>query len=292
MESNRKTLQELTFKDNFMFAAVMLDPENAKGVLERALDMKVDHVEVSHEKTIVYNPEYKGIRLDVYIKDENNTRFNVEMQVANKKIKKRARYYHSQIDIEILETGTDYENIPSSYVIFICDFDPIGLGKYKYTRLQTLLEDNQYEYDDGTHTVFLSTTGNNDDDVSEELIHFLKFVGNNRSDSQLSDFSDPFVQKLQQSINKIKLDREMGRRYMLLEEIKKEEYKAGLNTGLLQGRRDNLLILLSTIAPVPQDLEDRLISVESIETLDMLTRKMLTICSLAEFEQELDSLNL
>ena len=46
----RKTLQELTFKDNFMFAAVMLDEENAKGVIERALEIKVDHVEVSYEK--------------------------------------------------------------------------------------------------------------------------------------------------------------------------------------------------------------------------------------------------
>ena len=38
-KKNRKTLQELTFKDNFMFAAVMMDEENAKGFLERALDM-------------------------------------------------------------------------------------------------------------------------------------------------------------------------------------------------------------------------------------------------------------
>ena len=47
MIKRRKTIQELTFKDNFMFAAVMLDEENAKGVVERALDIKVDHVEIS-----------------------------------------------------------------------------------------------------------------------------------------------------------------------------------------------------------------------------------------------------
>ncbi|MGN0249571.1 MAG: hypothetical protein ACI4C0_09760 [Lachnospiraceae bacterium] len=70
MNKRRKTLQELTFKDNFMFVAVMLDEENAKGVIERALDIQVDHVEISYEKSIVYNPEYKGIRLDVYLKDE------------------------------------------------------------------------------------------------------------------------------------------------------------------------------------------------------------------------------
>ncbi len=83
------------------------------------------------KRGIVYIPEYKGIRLDVYIKDDKNRHFNVEMQVANTEIFKRSRYYHSQIDMELLSTGIDYEQLPESYVIFICDFDPIGLGKYK-----------------------------------------------------------------------------------------------------------------------------------------------------------------
>ena len=159
MAKRRKTLQELTFKDNFMFAAVMLDEENAKGVVERALGIRVDHVEVSYEKSIVYNQEYKGIRLDVYLKDDKNRHFNVEMQVANTEIYKRSRYYHSQIDMELLSTGIDYEQLPESYVIFICDFDPIGLGKYKYTRRQVIEEDLTYNYDDGSYTVFLSTVG-------------------------------------------------------------------------------------------------------------------------------------
>ena len=43
--------------------------------------MKIDHVEISTEKNIVYHPEYKGVRLDVYAKDEKNTRYNIEMKV-------------------------------------------------------------------------------------------------------------------------------------------------------------------------------------------------------------------
>ena len=46
--------------------------------------------------------------------------------------------------------GIDYEQLPESYVIFICDFDPIGLGKYKYTRRQVIEEDLEYNYDDGS----------------------------------------------------------------------------------------------------------------------------------------------
>ena len=77
--SQHKSLQELTFKDNFMFGAVLLDPENCKGVIERSIGTEIERVEVSKEKSIVYNPEYKGIRLDAYAKDENKTRYNVEI---------------------------------------------------------------------------------------------------------------------------------------------------------------------------------------------------------------------
>lgn len=130
----RKRLEELTIKHNFMFGAVMSDPENCKGFLERVLQMKIDHVEVSLEKSIVYHPEYKGVRLDVYAKDEQNTRYNVEMQVLRRvSLGKRSRYYQSQMDMEILLAGSEYEDLPDSYVIFVCDFDPFGKKKYVYT---------------------------------------------------------------------------------------------------------------------------------------------------------------
>ena len=77
MGRNQKTLQDLTIKDNFMFAAVMMDPENCRRVLERILEIAIDHVDVSYEKSIVYHPEYKGVRLDVYARDEKNTHFSV-----------------------------------------------------------------------------------------------------------------------------------------------------------------------------------------------------------------------
>ena len=99
-------LKNLTIKNNFMFAAVMSNEENCKGFLERALFIKVEHVEISTEKNIVYHPEYKGIRLDVYAKDENNTRYNIEMQVLKlPALGRRSRYYQSQMDMELLSEG-------------------------------------------------------------------------------------------------------------------------------------------------------------------------------------------
>lgn len=79
---NRKKLQELTIKDNFLFAAVMMQEDICRSFLEMALGFAIERVEISYEKSIVYHPEYKGIRLDVFAKDENHIHYNVEMQVT------------------------------------------------------------------------------------------------------------------------------------------------------------------------------------------------------------------
>ena len=78
--SDRKTLKELTIKNNFMFGAVMMEEDNCKELLELILQFPIERVEVSKEKSIVYHPEYKGVRLDVYARDDKNTHHNVEMQ--------------------------------------------------------------------------------------------------------------------------------------------------------------------------------------------------------------------
>ena len=42
----KKTLKELTIKNNFMFGAVMCDEDNCKGLLERVLQVPIQRVEV------------------------------------------------------------------------------------------------------------------------------------------------------------------------------------------------------------------------------------------------------
>lgn len=50
----KQRLKELTIKDNFMFGAVMMDEDNCKGLLERVLELPIERVEISREKSIVY----------------------------------------------------------------------------------------------------------------------------------------------------------------------------------------------------------------------------------------------
>ena len=40
-----KPIEQLVFSDDFMFGAVMHDPAICQGVLERLLQIKIDHIE-------------------------------------------------------------------------------------------------------------------------------------------------------------------------------------------------------------------------------------------------------
>ena len=211
----KKNLQELTIKDNFMFGAVMIEEANCRGFLEMVLGIPIQSLSIDLEKSMVYHPEYKGIRLDVIARDEANTHYNVEMQVLQKAaLGRRSRYYHSQIDMELLTSGLDYSKLPNSFVIFVCDFDPFGFNKYCYTFLSRCEEENTLKLDDGNVTIFLSTHGKNPQDVSEGMVRFLKFVKASLKAS-IADYKDDFVKQLQDTIVRIKASREMGERYML-----------------------------------------------------------------------------
>ena len=287
MDRSKRSLQELTFKDNFLFAATLLDPENCRLVLERILEIPIERVEVSKEKSIVYHPEYRGVRLDVFARDEMHTHYDVEMQIAAQHIPKRARYYHSQMDMELISTGTGYEELPDSYVIFICDFDPLGLSKYRYTLRSTLLEDREYPYHDGIHTVMLNTKGKNEDEVPKELIKFLRFVEANLAEST-NDFEDPLVSRLQQSILEIKRNRVMGERYMLFEELLKDEYSAGMQDGTLRGIIKSILTVLSKRGTVTPKLQTRLETITDEVRLNELLSVAVEANGIEEFEEALE----
>lgn len=235
-----KKLKDQTIKNNFVFCAVMCDENHCKDLLERVLEIPIERVEVSKEKSIVYHPAFKGVRLDVYAKDEMGTHYDIEMQATQKNfMERRSRYYHSQMDMSFIATGEDYGKLPNSYVIFVCDFDPFGEKKYCYTFESICAENKRLVLQDGRQSIFLSTKGENENEVSEELVKFLKFVGAKLEDSE-NDFHDSFVARLQKSVKHVKESREMEERFMLMEEFLKEERAEARAEGLAEGRAEGL----------------------------------------------------
>lgn len=280
---HKKTLQELTIKDNFMFGAVMAEEENCRLLLERILGFPIEKVKISKEKSFFYHPEYKGVRLDIYAEDEARTCYNVEMQAVNEDdIEKRTRYYHSQIDMELLLSGKDYSELSDVYVIFICDFDPFKKKKYRYTFLNQCQEDADLTMNDGSVSIFLSTRGENEQEVPIELVRFLKFVKADLQESE-QDFSDNLVEKLQESILHIKSSREMEKRYMLYELTLQKERKIGY----AEGRAEAILDALSECGEVPEDLRERIRQEKDLSVLSKWLKAAFRSQSVSQFIEEM-----
>ena len=286
----RKTLQDLTIKDNFLFGAVMCVEENCKGFLEMVLGFSIAQVVVSKEKSIVYHPEYKGVRLDIYAEDENRTHCNVEMQVKKKTaLGKRSRYYHSQMVMEALASGEDYETLPDTFVIFVCDFDPFGEHLYCYTFGNECKENKNAKLDDGSYTIFLSTKGENEEEVPVELVRFLKFATADLEESE-EDFQDELVKQFQETIHNIKTDREIGERYMIFEEMLREEKQEGRLEGRLEGRieatREDVFELLEDLGEIPNRLRDKMEALEELGDLKFLFKLAAKADSMQNFVKD------
>ena len=95
-----KKFEDLTISDDFMFGIVMRDPKYCKPFLETILNIKISRIEYPEDqKTINLSLDAKSIRLDVYVEDDFDTVYNIEMQNGHhKNLPKRTRYYQGMID--------------------------------------------------------------------------------------------------------------------------------------------------------------------------------------------------
>ncbi len=180
-----KRIEDLTFIDDGMFQAVMHEPGISEKVVERLLHVKVDKIIYPElEKTIKPFYTTKGVRLDVYLKDDNRI-IDVELQTYKQDaIGKRTRYYQSMIDIDSLMKGQDYSELLDSYVLFICNYDPfekeknIGFGLPCYTFKNTCIENSAVSLDDNSLKVIYNASAY--EAVEDKRVRdFLQFIMTN-----------------------------------------------------------------------------------------------------------------
>jgi len=104
--------ENLSLANNFIFQKVMLNEELCKKVLSEILELPIQKVEYpQYEKTIDIRYDSKSIRLDVYVQDNEETIYNIEIQNINTdNIPKRGRYYQGLIDLDLIQKGCFYKN--------------------------------------------------------------------------------------------------------------------------------------------------------------------------------------
>ena len=100
------------------------------------------------------------------------------------------------------------------------------------------------------------------------------------------------MQKLQDAVRNVKTSREMEERYMLLEELLKEEREAGRTEGLEQGRTEgiaqgkaeDILELLSDLGEVPEELREKILGEKNLDVLKFYLKKVSIAKSIEEFQ--------
>lgn len=85
MSNTTKNWEEIGISNDFLFGKIMRNPELCKELLERILpDVKIDHVKYPElQKAIQPDVDAKSVRLDVYVKGDDQTVYNLEMQAID-----------------------------------------------------------------------------------------------------------------------------------------------------------------------------------------------------------------
>lgn len=183
------------------------------------------------QKEIKPDADARSIRLDVYTKDDKDRVFDIEMQMTvTKELPKRSRYYHSMLDLQLIDKGQTYAKLKPSFVIFICLADMFGAGRHKYTFETVCREDRTIWLGEERTTIFLNADSQMED-VSKELTAFLNYAAGCVSE-------DPFVKKLDEAVKEAKKNREWRREYMTLLMRDQENIEKGRKEGRREGRKE------------------------------------------------------
>ena len=122
MSQTKKSLQDLTLLDRFLFAEVMEDAETFENVLSIILGQDISikgHPQSEHEKRT--SPLKRQVRLDVWAEDDTDAVYNIEAQKENtKNLPHRSRFYQALIDSKLLDPGEiDFSKMKDCYSIII-----------------------------------------------------------------------------------------------------------------------------------------------------------------------------
>ena len=125
----------------------------------------------------VIQKDYKNLQgrsavMDCVARDSTGKQFDVEIQQDNEGASpKRARYHSGLMDMNTLNPGQDFEELPESYVIFITRDDILGYGLPIYHIDRQIKELNE-AFQDEAHIIYVNSRKQNDTELGK-LMHDL-----------------------------------------------------------------------------------------------------------------------
>lgn len=120
----------------------------------------------------------------------------------------------------------------------------------------------------------LLSFGREEKEVPEGMVKFLKFVRADLTESE-KDFEDAYVKKLRESVRHVKESREMEERFMLFQEMLRDERA--------EGKAEYIIDLLEELGSISDELREKIMTEKNLEILDKWHKLAAKAKSMEEF---------
>ena len=140
------------------------------------------------------------------------------------------------MDIENLDAGQDFKELPDSYTIFITEHDVLGEGLPFYSVERVTLQTGQ-PFNDGSHILYINGEYRDDSDLGR-LMHDFSCSDPSRMNFPLMEETTRYYKETQEGVE-----------YMCkaFEEVRNEGYARGMQQGMQQNAINNIRTLMETM---------------------------------------------
>lgn len=172
----------------------------------------------------------RTICLDAYATDEAGKKYDIEIQRADRGAgPHRARYHSSVMDVENLDKGEPFDQLPDTYTIFITERDFFG-GKEPIYRIQRMNLTTGNAFDDGAYILYVNGEYRGDSDVGR-LMHDFNCTDPDDMQIALLAHRTRYLKETPEGVS------EMCREMEIMRNKSREE---GRKEGRLEGRKEGL----------------------------------------------------
>lgn len=152
------------FKDNIPLTQLVLS------IITEKPDLTITSVETQKDMKRLVGA--RSICLDAYGVDSENKRYDFEVQRADHGAgKHRARYHSSSMDIENLDAGQEFDELPDTFTIFLTENDIFKKGEALYPVERVNMVTGEL-FGDGEHILYVNGAYRDDSDIGKLMNDF------------------------------------------------------------------------------------------------------------------------
>lgn len=172
----------------------------------------------------------RSICLDAYGEDSSGKKYDIEIQREDRGAEpQRARYHSSVMDVENLDAGQKFSELPDTYTIFITEKDFYGMGKPVYSIERTIRETGK-AFEDGAHILYVNGEYRGDSDIGR-LMHDFNCTNAGEMNFELMAERTRYLKENPEGVSQM---------CKVIEEMRREEREAGMKEGLKEGLREGM----------------------------------------------------